>query len=99
MKTATLTQTKNQLSALIDQIRHGETVLILDHGRPVARLVSVLAEESDAPEGRIARLERQGILRRAQTPKTADLFRHPRPQVETGPGVLKALLDERRSGR
>ena len=36
MKTATLTETKNQLSALIDQVRHGETILILDRGRAVA---------------------------------------------------------------
>lgn len=99
MKTATLTETKNQLSALIDQIRHGETVLILDHGRPVARLVSVLAEESDAPEGRVDRLERQGILRRAQARKQAGLFDKPRPKVRKGPGILETLLEERRSGR
>lgn len=56
MKRATLTETKNHLSALIDRIRHGETVLILDHGRPVARLVPVLTEESEAPQGRVVPL-------------------------------------------
>ena len=63
MKTATLTETKNNLSALVDQVRNGETVLILDRGRPVARLESVL--EGDSPsEGRLARLEREGLMRR-----------------------------------
>ncbi|RME21268.1 MAG: type II toxin-antitoxin system prevent-host-death family antitoxin, partial [Deltaproteobacteria bacterium] len=41
MKTASITQTKNQLSALIEQVKRGETVLILDRGKPVARLVAV----------------------------------------------------------
>jgi prevent-host-death family protein len=99
MKMATLTETKNHLSALIDQVRHGETILILDRGRAVARLTSVLAEESSAPDGRVDRLERQGILRRAQAPKSPKLFARPRPQAREGASVLEELLEERRSGR
>ena len=99
MKMATLTETKNRLSALIDQVRHGESILILDRGRPVARLASVLAEESSAPEGRVARLERQGILRRARVPKSAQLLDRPRPRARGGGSILEALLEERRSGR
>lgn len=99
MKTATLTETKNHLSSLIDQVRHGETILILDRGRAVARLASVLAEESTAPDGRVERLERQGILHRAQTSKGPDLFRRPRPVAREGASVLEALLDERNGGR
>lgn len=99
MKTATLTETKNHLSALIDQVRHGETILILDRGRAVARLASVLAEESSAPEGRVERLERQGLIRRARAPKDPKLFSRPRPQAREGASVVKALVEERRSGR
>jgi prevent-host-death family protein len=99
MKTATLTETKNHLSALIDQVRHGETILILDRGRPVARLASVLAEESGAPEGRAARLERQGILRRARAPKPPDLFGRPRPKAREGASIVAALVEERRGSR
>jgi prevent-host-death family protein len=99
MKTATLTETKNRLSALIDQVRHGETILILDRGRAVARLTSVLAEESSAPEGRVERLERQGILHRAQARKSPHLFHRPRPVPSEGGSILEALLEERRSGR
>lgn len=98
MKTATLTDTKNNLSALIDQVRHGETILILDRGRPVARLISVLAEESTAPEGRVERLERQGILHRAQNVKSPQLFSRPRPRLREG-SILETLLEERRAGR
>jgi len=65
MKRATPTDTKNNLSALGDQIQHGET--ILDRGRPVARLESIRGGGDD-PEGQVARLERQGLLRRASAP-------------------------------
>ncbi|MFQ5739357.1 MAG: type II toxin-antitoxin system Phd/YefM family antitoxin [Acidobacteriota bacterium] len=99
MKTATLTETKNRLSALIDQVRHGETILILDRGRPVARLASVIAEEGAVPEGRIARLERQGILSRARAAKPPDLFGNPRPKALSDASALEALLEERRSNR
>ncbi|NJN37318.1 MAG: hypothetical protein HC794_10090 [Nitrospiraceae bacterium] len=74
---------------LMDQVSHGETVLILDRGRPVARLTSVLSEDSPAPDGRLARLERQGILRRARSAKTADLFRQPRPKAHGGASVCR----------
>jgi prevent-host-death family protein len=101
MKRATLTETKNNLSALVDQVQHGETILILDRGRPVARLESVLSEGDD-PEGRLARLERQGLLRRAAAPLSptarAILMRKP-PRPAAGGSVLAALLDERREGR
>ena len=49
MKRATLTDTKNNLSALVDQVQHGETILILDRGRPVARLEP--AGEETIPRG------------------------------------------------
>lgn len=98
MKKATLTETKNNLSALVDQVRHGETILILDRGRPVARLESVLGEEDD-PEGRLARLERQGVLRRASAPLPRDLLMARPPRPSQGASVLEALLAERRESR
>ncbi|MCB1037738.1 MAG: type II toxin-antitoxin system Phd/YefM family antitoxin [Acidobacteria bacterium] len=99
MKTATLTETKNQLSALIDQVRHGETILILDRGRPVARLSSVLADDATASEGRIERLERQGILRRAKDPKPMEVLSAAPPRAREGASIVDALIEERRSGR
>lgn len=96
MKTASLTETKNSLSALVDQVRHGETVLILDRGRPVAKLVGVL-EEGPGPEGRLERLERRGILRRgaAAAPKRLILARPPAAKGD----ILAALIAERDESR
>ena len=97
MKRATLTETKNNLSALVDQVQHGETILILDRGRPVARLESVLGE--DDPEGRLARLERQGLLRRASAPLPLEILTAPPPTPAEGASALAALLAEREEGR
>jgi len=98
MKRATLTDTKNNLSALVDQVRHGETILILDRGRPVARLESVFEGDS-ASEGRLARLERQGFVCRAVRKHSRDLLAKRPPRPKGGTSALKELLEERRSGR
>jgi prevent-host-death family protein len=98
MKTATLTETKNSLSALVDQVQQGESVLILDRGRPVARLESVLNQAPD-PDGRIARLERQGLIRRPTQPLPKEFFSNPPLRLPAGVSVLEALLEERRNGR
>jgi len=50
-------------------------------------------------EGRVDRLERQGLLRRARALKSTNLFRRPRPQAREGASVLAVLLEERRTGR
>jgi hypothetical protein len=38
MKKASITEAKNRLSAIIDGLKRGAPVLIVDRGRPVARL-------------------------------------------------------------
>jgi prevent-host-death family protein len=99
MRKATITETKNQLSALIDRVRHGETIVITDRGRPVARLVSALTGAAEDPEGRLARLERRGGLRLATAPPPRALIMKKLPKTRKPSGVLDALLDERREGR
>lgn len=98
MKKASLTETKNNLSALIDQVRHGETILILDRGRPIARIESVLAG-ADEPEGRIARLERAGVIRRPKQRLPRAFFRDSPPSVPGKKSTLAVLIDERRNSR
>jgi len=99
MKKATITEAKNQLSALIDRVRHGETIVITDRGRPVARLVSALTGAAEDPEGRLARLARRGGLRLATTPPPSALILKKLPKTRKPARVLEALLDERREGR
>jgi prevent-host-death family protein len=98
MLIATITEAKNQLSALIDRVRGGESVLIVDRGIPVARLESAVGRDEDAG-GKIARLERAGVVRAAtKLPATELLSREP-PAARKGASAVRALLDERRGGR
>ncbi len=97
MKKASLTETKNRLSALIDEVREGESILVLDRGRPVARIESVVGDEV-APPGRLERLERKGLVRRASKPGSGLPKGRP-PQLEGDASALRALLDDRETGR
>ena len=65
MKRASVTEAKNRLSALLDRVRHGETVIIEDRGLPVAQLNPVTVGAAATDRDRLARLERQGVLRPA----------------------------------
>src|SRR6202161_2947475 len=64
MKKASITETKNNLSALIDGLRGGSPVLIVDRGRPVARLEPVAGRQDGGQDGRLSRLVRGGVLPR-----------------------------------
>jgi len=98
MVVATITEAKNRLSALIDQVRAGESILIVDRGTPVARLESAVSGAPDA-EGRIARLERTGAIRSARKPPASELVSTKPPGPLKGVSAVAALLEERREGR
>ena len=93
MRTATITEVKSRLSAFIDRVRSGETVIVTDRGQPVARIEPIRADADEA--ARVARLERGGIVRPAVGP--APSVRDPLPA--TTASAVDALLDERRTGR
>lgn len=99
MKTASISQAKNQLSALIDAVRHGETVIITDRDRPVARIVPVQRAENEDDEARLARLERAGLIRRGNPAALREMLKTPPIELPDGVSVLEALLEERRNGR
>ncbi len=93
----TITEAKNRLSALIDRVRAGESVLIMDRGIPVARLESAVRADREA-DGRIARLERTGNLRAGRTEPPRRLLSNPPPPLREGASGVEALLEERRAG-
>ena len=97
MKTTTLTEAKNRLSALVDQVKAGESITILDRGRPVARLEPVGAYPD--PSGRLARLERAGAIRIGSAAPPVDLLRQPAPSLRPGASAVQAVIDERTSSR
>jgi prevent-host-death family protein len=97
MRTATITQAKNGLSALIDRVKAGESIVILDRGRPVARLEPIV-RYGDA-EGRIERLERAGLIKRGVAAPPVDLILQPGPKVPPGVSLVDYIIEERREGR
>lgn len=97
MRTTTITEAKNRLSALIDQVQAGESIVILERGRPVARLEPV-AGYADAT-GRLARLERAGVLKIGTAAPPIELLRQRAPKLGRGASAVEGLLEERRSGR
>jgi antitoxin (DNA-binding transcriptional repressor) of toxin-antitoxin stability system len=97
MKRASITQTKNGLSSLIDGLKGGEPVLIVDRGRPVARLEPVTGDEEGGQGGRLARLIRDGVLRPRRTIAPASVFTSPPPSAEAS--AVDALIHERRESR
>ena len=97
MKKASITEAKNNLSALIDSVKGGSPVLIVDRGRPVARLEPVNVLRSD-DESRLSRLVRDGILRPARRSPAKELFAARPPRLNKGVSAVRALLDDRRPG-
>jgi antitoxin (DNA-binding transcriptional repressor) of toxin-antitoxin stability system len=98
VKKASVTETKNNLSAILQQVKEGETYLILDRGKLIARLEPVSAESRGADERR-ADLERRGLIRRGRGKVRKDLVETPPPQLPDGISALAHLLQERREGR
>lgn len=97
MEKATITEVKNHLSAFLNKVKHGETVLITDRGRPVARLETVVSNRADA-EGRLARLEHAGLVRRART-RADNMIKGMPPEPAKPSGLLQAVLAERDENR
>jgi prevent-host-death family protein len=99
MKQASITEAKNNLSALIDGLKSGSPVLIVDRGRPVARLEPVSGDQAADPDGRLSRLLRDGLVRPRRSPPPLALFRGQPPRANDGASAVDALLEERREGR
>ena len=94
MKRASISELKNQLSAYLQRVRAGETVVIYDRSRPVARIDRVADEDDDE---RVVQLQRAGLVVPPAEPMPLDLLREPLPSARLS--VLEALLQEREEGR
>jgi prevent-host-death family protein len=94
MKKVSISELKNQLSAYLQGVRAGESVIVYDRSRPVARIDRVADEDDD---DRIAQLQRDGLLVPPVDPMPMDLLRSPAPHASSS--VLEALLEERRESR
>jgi prevent-host-death family protein len=99
VKRASISDAKNRFSQLIDSLKGGSSVLIMDRGRPVARLEPVTGGSKSDSDGQFARLVREGIVRPGRGSLPKDFFSARPPRAKGGASVLQVLLEERREGR
>lgn len=98
MTRVSISEAKKRLSALLDRVRQGHTIVIEDRGVAVATLGPMAGRGLD-PDGRIARLERQGVLRRpVAAPSKTTLATCP-PCPRKGRKASDIVIDERREAR
>jgi prevent-host-death family protein len=99
MKIASISEAKNGLSAYVEQVRNGETVVLTDRGRPVAQIVAVESSTDLDTEQLRTELERRGVIRRALLRPGEDFLKRLGPLPTARGDALDALLTERRDGR
>ncbi len=101
MKKASISTLKAHLSRYLDAVKSGEEIIVTDRGRPVARLSAL--DPGAEVGGRIARLVREGRVRAPVSEQAVSeglAGRLATPLAADPDGVsLKALLDERSTGR
>jgi len=96
MEKTNISNLKNRLGAYLRKVRAGESVLVLDRNRPIARIdpVGGIADAGPRVRGnRLARLEAAGLVRRPTRPLPLKLLKTPPPAARQS--VLQALLAER----
>ena len=98
MKRASISEAKNRLSALLDRVRQGNAVTIEDRGVPVARLEPIVQSGID-PDGRVARLERQGLVRPPAKGLPKKFFTMRPPRGRDGQKASDLVIEERSQGR
>ena len=98
MKKAGIAELKNNLSRYLDQVKNGESILVLDRNHPVAQIIPLqkVARGAVERDGRLTRLERKGLIRRGSGGSAQWIIK--RRLVKVPGSVLQDLLDERRSG-
>ena len=94
MRRANISTTKNNLSKLIDEVRRGATITIVDRDVPVAQLRPI--RDLDQLAGSMAALARDGIVSIPDERLNAETFlARKRPGLSAAASAVAALLAER----
>ena len=88
MRVAPVTDLKNRLSHFLRLVAKGETVTVLDRGRPVARITRV-----ESGDDELDALVAAGIARAPVEPLPKDFFTRKPPRPKSS--VQRALIEDR----
>ena len=91
-----IAELKNAISRHLARVKAGETLIVTDHGRPIARLVPIAS--GGEPEERLLELERLGMLRLGSGPLDASFWALPRPEDPAGRSLALVLTDREEDG-
>ena len=95
MKSVSVSEAEGGLTALLDEVRRGETVVITHDGEPVARLEPYEVSGLVADEA-IAALVRRGVVRPPRTRLDVDEFlERPLPRIGEGLSASEIVVEER----
>jgi prevent-host-death family protein len=101
MNTINVSTLRTQLASVLDSVRHGATVEILERNTPIARLIPI----EPSAEGRrgaipdwLERLARAGVVKLGAMKGVPEIL-DKRPPGPAKTGALEALLEDRRTGR
>lgn len=96
MGSINISSLKNQLSAVLQRVRKGEEVLVMDRDQPVARLLPVgHATGSGDDAAFLGDLQRRGIVIAAERPRPSRRWIESHMVVDAKASAVAALLAER----
>jgi prevent-host-death family protein len=96
MKAVSVSDAKNNLSALLREVREGRTVTITDRGVVVARIVPPPPTRGVSPQA--IDLAQRGLLVLPERAPNAGWLREEWPRAKGKASAVQALLDERDAG-
>jgi prevent-host-death family protein len=96
MKTTAISDLKAHLSDYLNQVKNGAEVLVTDRGKPVARIIPI--SKKTRSRGSFSRMEKEGLIKLGSGKLSHNFWTMVRDKDPQGL-VLKALLEERESGR
>jgi len=96
MKSTAISELKAHLSDFLNQVKSGTEVLVTDRGKPVARIIPVSGKRR--PRSSLMKMEKQGLIKLGSGKLPRDFWAVERPK-DPHSLVLKALLEDRESGR
>jgi len=94
MNKTNISYTRSHMSEILGRVQEGESILIMDRQRPVARLEPV--DSSAMPND----LVRRGLVNPPRKTLNPDAFlARPLPEPQTGGDILDTLLADREESR
>lgn len=97
MKYAAVSKLKATLSECLTRVKAGEELIVLERGKPIAKLVPLRGDSMDGTP-HLLELARAGLIRLGTGKLPVEFWKRRRPKDRQGRGV-RMLREERAEGR